>query len=204
MTGMIDSDQHNAWLYLARDFLDLRTCADLMNEADHAPTTQAPVYLEGSTDYVHETVRRTTSFHPADDWFCSIHSRMMQQKSFLEEHFGQRLTDCERPQFLHYREGDFFVRHQDGNTEQMEFDHLQVRRISIVVFLNGYSDEPELDTFAGGQLNFYDKDHESRTEPLIFSLKGEPGLLVGFKADMLHEVKPVVRGERFTIISWFR
>jgi len=35
-------------------------------------------------------------------------------------------------------------------------------------------------------------------------LKGEPGLLVGFTADMLHEVKPVVRGDRFTIISWFR
>ena len=201
---MVYAAPQKSRLYLAHNFLDLRTCADLMNEAHHAPTTRAPVYLEGSNDYVHETVRRTTSFHPADDWFRSIQSRMMQQKPFLEEHFSRRLTDCERPQFLHYREGDFFVRHQDGNTEQMDFDHLQIRRISIVVFLNAYSDEPEADTFAGGQLNFYDKDHESRAEPLMISLKGEPGLLVAFPADMLHEVKPVVRGERFTIISWFR
>lgn len=194
----------NLKLYLVRDFLDPETCADLRNEAHRVPTTQAPVYIEGSSDRVHETVRRTTSFHPDDDWFSSIHGRLLQQKPMLEEYFSQRLTDCERPQFLHYREGDFFVRHQDGNTEQLEFDHLKIRRISIVVLLNGYSDEQEIDTFAGGQLNFYDKGHESGTEPLLFSLKGEPGLLVAFPADTIHEVRPVVRGERFTIISWFR
>ena len=201
---MVVADPAKSRLYLARDFLSAATCAALIDEARHAPTTRAPVYLEGSTDYVHETVRRTTSFHPADDWFCGIQNKMMEQKPLLEEHFARRLTDCERPQFLQYREGDFFVRHQDGNTEQMDFDHLQIRRISIVVFLNGYSEEAESDTFSGGELNFYDKDHESRTEPLLVSLKGEPGLLVAFKADTLHEVKPVIRGERFTAISWFR
>jgi SM-20-related protein len=194
----------NLKLYLARNFLDLHTCASLMSEAQHAPETTAPVYIEGSSELVHETVRRTTSFHPEDAWFSSIHVRLQQQKPFLEEYFSQHLSDCERPQFLHYREGDFFVRHQDGNTEQLEFDHLKIRRISIVVFLNGYSDKPKADTFAGGQLNFYDKDHESGAEPLVFSLTGEPGLLVAFAADTIHEVRPVVRGERFTIISWFR
>jgi SM-20-related protein len=191
-------------LYLARDFLDVHTCANLRDEALHVPTTQAPVYIEGSNEHVHETVRRTTSFHPDDQWFSSIHSRFMEQKPFLEEYFGVRLIDCERPQFLHYREGDFFVRHQDGNTEQFEFDHLKIRRISIVVFLNKYSDEPEANTFAGGELNFYDKNYAPGAEPLLFSLKGETGLLVGFTADTMHEVMPVVRGERFTIISWFR
>ena len=91
-----------------------------MGAAQYAPTTRAPVYIEGSNEHVHETVRRTTSFHPDGDWFTSIHSRLLQHKAQLEEYFGQSLTDCEPPQFLHYREGDFFVRHQDGNTEQME------------------------------------------------------------------------------------
>jgi SM-20-related protein len=194
----------NLKLYLAHDFLDLETCANLRDEAHHVPTTQAPVYIEGSSEHVHRTIRRTTSFHPDDRWFSGIHSRLLQQKPFLEEYFGRPLTDCESPQFLHYREGDFFVRHQDGNTEQMEFDHLRIRLISIVVFLNGYSDESESNTFSGGELNFYDKDYESGAEPLLFSLKGEPGLLVAFMADTMHEVRPVVSGERFTIISWFK
>ena len=191
-------------LYFAHNFLDHDTCADLKREAQHAVTTQAPVYIEGSNERVHETVRRTTSFHPDDYWFDSIHCKLLAQKPFVEEHFNQRLTECERPQFLHYREGDFFIRHQDGNTEQMEFDHLRVRRISVVVFLNGYSDEKVLDTFAGGYLNFYDKNYAYGSEPLLFSLKGETGLLVAFTADTVHEVVPIIRGERFTAISWFK
>jgi SM-20-related protein len=147
----------NLKLCLVRNFLDGEICASLKNEARHAPTTPAPVYIEGSSDVVHETIRRTTSFHPDDAWFSSIHVKLQQQKAFLEEFFNRQLTDCERPQFLHYHEGDFFVRHQDGNTEQLDFDHLKIRRISIVAFLNGYSDEPMADTFAGGELNFTTK-----------------------------------------------
>jgi hypothetical protein len=35
-----------------------------------------------------------------------------------------------------YGEGDFFVRHQYGDTGQLEFDHLRVRKASEVIFLN--------------------------------------------------------------------
>jgi SM-20-related protein len=133
-----------------------------------------------------------------------MHDRLYQQKSSLEAHFDLKLVDCERPQFLCYRKGDFFVRHQDGNTDQLEFDHLRIRRISIVVFLNDASDEPEADKFCGGSLNFYENDDVPGSEAAVVSLKGETGLLVAFTADTMHEVIPVVCGERFTVISWFR
>jgi predicted 2-oxoglutarate/Fe(II)-dependent dioxygenase YbiX len=154
-----------------------------------APTTQAPVYIEGTEGTVHETIRKTKSLHPANETMEWIHEGLSRQKPALEGHFGTSLTGCERPQFLRYEKGDFFVRHQDGNTHQLDFDHLRVRRISIVVFLN--------DSFSGGSLNFYDP-------ATTFALTGEPGLLVAFKADTFHEVVPVTSGERFTIVSWFR
>jgi SM-20-related protein len=191
-------------LFMLRDFLHPDACAGLRSAAHSSPTTPAPVYIEGSDERIHETVRKTTSFHPDAETISNIHEQLLQQKSSLEQYFRRRLIDCERPQFLHYREGDFFVRHQDGNTEQLEFDHLKIRRISIVVFLNSFSAEAKADTFYGGQLNFYDKDDTAAAEPWVFSLKGETGLLVAFAADTLHEVTPVIRGERFTIISWFR
>ena len=96
------------------------------------------------------------------------------------------------------------MRHQDGNTDQLEFDHLRIRRISIVVFLNDSSAEPEADTFCGGSLDFYENDDVPSSDCAVFSLKGETGLLVAFAADTFHEVIPVVCGERFTVISWFR
>ena len=176
-------------LFLLRNFLDPDSCASLREELALAPTTQAPVYIEGAEGTIHETIRKTTSLHPADETLWRIHERLLGQKSALENHFGTSLTGCEQPQFLRYEKGDFFVRHQDGNTHQLDFDHLRVRRISIVAFLN--------DSFSGGALTFYDPT-------TTFALTGETGLLVAFKADTFHEVLPVTGGERFTIVSWFR
>jgi len=184
-------------LFLLRNFLDADTCAKLRTELIEAPTTQAPVYIQGTEGLVHENVRKTTSVHPADDTFTGVHERLLEQKSALSRHFGEALHDCERPQFLRYKAGDFFVRHQDGNTRQLDFDHLRVRRISIVVFLNDFSVEPQDGCYSGGVLNFYDHDQ-------TFGLEGETGLLVAFTADTFHEVLPVTNGDRFTIISWFR
>jgi len=184
-------------LFLLQNFLDRERCAQLRTELTDAPTTQAPVYIQGTEGVVHETVRKTTSVHPASETFSEIHARLLQQKSALEQHFGETLHDCERPQFLRYEKGDFFVRHQDGNTRQLDFDHLRIRRISIVVFLNDFSSEPQDGCFSGGTLNFYDQNE-------TFALQGETGLLVAFTAETFHEVLPVTSGERFTIISWFR
>lgn len=190
-------------LFLLRNFLDAETCAHLRAELSEAPTTQAPVYIQGTEGLVHEDVRKTTSLHPAKETFSEIHARLQEQHSALERHFGETLHDCEPPQFLRYKEGDFFVRHQDGNTRQLDFDHLRVRRISIVVFLNDYSVEPTEGCFSGGVLNFYDETAQA-DQNVTFGLEGETGLLVAFTAETFHEVMPVTGGERFTIISWFR
>ena len=188
---MAEQDAAHFNLFLLQKFLDEDTCAGIMAELNLSPTTQAPVYIEGSSSVIHETVRKTTSLHPSDETFDSVHDHLLQQKPLLEEHFGHSLNDCEPPQFLRYEIGDFFVRHQDGNTAQLDFDHLRIRRISIVVFLN--------DSFSGGALCFYDQTGANN-----FALHGETGMLVAFKADTFHEVVPVTNGQRFTIISWFR
>jgi SM-20-related protein len=191
-------------LFTIPNFLDAQTCRELIAEARSAPTTRAPVYIQGSDELVHETIRKTTSFHPGQATVSHIHQRLLQQKSALEAHFARPLTDCEPPQFLRYEPGDFFVRHQDGNTEQLEFDHLRVRRISLIVFLNDHAVEPQENCYAGGALNLYDEKDTSPDGAKPFPLLGQTGLLVAFTADTIHEVAPVTSGERFTIISWFR
>lgn len=184
-------------LFLLRNFLDAGACAKLRAELIESPTTQAPVYIQGTEGTIHENVRKTTSLHPSAETIAQIHSHLTKQKQALETHFDLSLNDCEPPQFLRYVKGDFFVRHQDENTNQRDFEHLRLRRISIVIFLNDFSIEPHDGCFSGGTLNFYDG-------PATFNLTGETGLLVAFRADTFHEVIPVTSGERFTIISWFR
>jgi SM-20-related protein len=191
------SDPAHFNLFLLRNFLDADACANLKAELNLSPTTQAPVYIEGTEGTIHENILKTTSLHPSEETKSQVHERLLSQKSALETHFGLNLNDCEPPQFLRYEKGDFFVRHQDGNTHQLDFDHLRIRRISIVVFLNDFSVEPEANCYSGGLLNFYDQQD-------TYGLPGETGLLVAFTADTMHEVSAVTSGERFTIISWFR
>jgi SM-20-related protein len=176
-------------LFLLRNFLDPDSCVSLIAELAAAPSTQAPVYIAGAEGTVHESVRKTTSLHPSDETIARLRERLFRHQPALEQHFGTSLTDCERPQFLRYRTGDFFVRHQDGDAGQSDFDHLRARRISIVVFLN--------DAYSGGALTFHD-------EATTFALTGETGLMVAFRAETFHEVLPVTSGERFTVVSWFR
>ena len=188
-------------LFMKGDFLDAGACAELIDELCASPTTQAPVYIQGSDSVLHEDIRKTTSLHPSQETIARVHNLLLLQKSALETHFGRSLTDCEPPQFLRYKPGDFFVRHQDGNTEQLDFDHLRIRRISLIAFLNGHSTEPKENCYSGGELAFYDqKDAAAEAFPLL----GQTGLLVAFSADTYHEVLPVTSGDRFTIISWFR
>lgn len=201
---MIELSAKNLNLFTLRNFLEVQTCRDLIAEGRSAPTTRAPVYIKGSDEAIHETVRKTTSFHPAQETITQIHQRLLTLKSALETHFGLSLTDCEPPQFLRYEPGDFFVRHQDGNTEQLEFDHLRIRRISLIVFLNDHAAKAKENCYSGGALNLYDKDNMPPDGPAPFPFFGETGLLVAFRADTMHEVAPVASGERFTIISWFR
>ena len=177
--------------------MDADACANLKAELNESPTTQAPVYIEGTEGTIHESIRKTTSLHPSAETISAVHERLLAQQHGLETHFRLNLNDCEPPQFLRYEKGDFFVRHQDGNTHQLDFDHLRVRRISIVVFLNDFTAEPQESCYSGGLLNFYD-------DQSTYGLAGETGILVAFTADTLHEVSPVTNGERFTIISWFR
>jgi SM-20-related protein len=190
-------------LFLRRQFIDAETCARIIAEIRSAPTTQAPVYIEGSPDLVHEDVRKATSLHPSAETVAWIHKRLFQQIPAFRDHFKIDLTDCEQPQFLVYGAGDFFVRHQDGNSDQLDFDHLRVRRISIVVFLNDASTDLEAGTFQGGALLFC-REGDAEHEPLTLPLWGETGLLVAFASETLHEVAPVTDGERFTIINFFK
>jgi SM-20-related protein len=188
-------------LFLRREFLDANACAELRAEMCSSPITQAPVYIQGESGVIHEEIRKTTSSHPSEETITKLQSLLFAQKSALEAHFGFSLTDCERPQFLRYQPGDFFVRHQDGNTQQLEFDHLRIRRISLIAFLNDYAAEPKENCYCGGELTFYDTRDDDAD---AFPLRGETGLLVAFRADTYHEVLPVTSGDRFTVISWFR
>lgn len=145
-------------------------------------------------------VRRTRRAEVSPTSEALVNTLLAQQKAALERHFAVALGLVEKPQFLHYREGDFFVPHQDGNTPLIH-DESRFRKISAVIFLNRQSDDPSPESYAGGSLVL----HGPYSGPdLRVAMPAAPGTLVAFRSETTHEVTPVTRNERFTIVSWYR
>lgn len=191
-------------LLVIEEFFDAETCEELVAEMRMAWGGPATVYRPGAPSPVDEDLRKTTRLMLSAETTERVRLRLLERREEVARYFGVELSSCEPPQFLLYREGDFFVAHQDGNTEQLQYDHLRVRRISVVIFLGRQSPEPKPDAYCGGALVFYESDDAARRQELGFPLAGEAGLFVAFRAETTHEVIPVTYGERHTIVCWYK
>jgi SM-20-related protein len=185
-------------LYLIRNFLDEQTCREVINEMRTSPASPAVTYGQENSGAINERVRRVARVQPSEKTVARVAERLMDRREEVAEHFHVKLTDCEEPQFLCYRVGDFFVAHQDGNTGLINLDTDKSRRVSVSIFLNRQSNVPENASYGGGSLVFSDWRSNER-----FDLVGDAGTLVAFRSETTHEVSTVTHGERYSIVTWF-
>lgn len=187
-------------LFVIKQFLEPGTWGEIVAEMNTAQADAATVYGRTTSGSVDQGVRRTLRIHPSAATVALVTGRLLGCKKAVEEHFAVSLTECEDPQFLRYREGDFFVAHQDGNTGMLRLE-TERRLISTVIFMSRESDSPQPNAHCGGSLVFTDVRPGPR-EPQ-FHMRGEPGTLIAFRAETTHEVTPVTHGERYSIVSWY-
>lgn len=188
-------------LYLRANFFDARACGEIVAELRRCGGSPAPVYGTGESGAVDERVRKVVRLAPSPETVGRVKQALSELMAEVGARYGLRLTGCEEPQFLRYRVGDFFVAHQDGNTGMMLSERERTRKVSVVIFLNDQSETDGPDTFDGGTLVF--SDWRAGREPARFELRAATGTLVAFPAETTHEVLPVVRGERYSIASWY-
>ena len=140
-------------LYAEREFLTPEVCASLRDEmraATGAPATVA----EGQADAVDETYRRTKQAEVSPATAARIGEKLLEAVPRLAKHFERGLVGVQAPQFLVYREGDFFRPHEDDSKKPDAPDFVRQRSVSAVVFLNGATPgEPA--GYSGGSLTFY-------------------------------------------------
>jgi len=187
-------------LYVVRSFFDSETCREFITEMCRSPVAPATVYGRGESGSVEERVRKAAQLMPSAGTVERVRQRLLEHRGEVGKHFGMSLSDCEKPQFMRYRVGDFFVAHQDGNTGMLLSDREQWRKISVVIFLNRQTEAPETDRYCGGSLVFSDWRSPSRKD---LHLPGDAGTLVTFRSETTHEVRPVTHGERYSIASWY-
>ena len=169
------------------EFLSAGECRRLRDVMSAAPASEATVAKQGGEYHVDDAVRRTRRVVMPAAEEASFVTRLDAIRDAAAAHFGVELHETEQPQFLAYREGDFFVRHADRDRVGANR-----RAVSLVVFVN--------DDFEGGSLRFFG---EVDGQQLALNIEPAAGLLIGFRSDTPHEVEAVRRGLRFTAVSWF-
>jgi predicted 2-oxoglutarate/Fe(II)-dependent dioxygenase YbiX len=201
---MPDADFFSALgFFTRRGFLDTETCARLRAEVREGPTKQATVLEDERVYDVDRTSRSTDWAEVSDDAVALVKDRLTSVMPAVADHYGLRLVDLQTPQVLVYREGDFFRLHRDSGESAAVPDLVGARQIAAVAFLNDEGDPASSESYRGGALTFYGLFDEPQSETIGFPLEPEEGLLVTFPANVLHEVRRVDAGERYTVVTWF-
>jgi predicted 2-oxoglutarate/Fe(II)-dependent dioxygenase YbiX len=189
-------------LFVIPNFLSHEVCDKLRSAVASAEWKPATV-AERSQDSYDERYRKTKQ-HTIDNGSKNeIHSRLSSIRPQLETHFKVALTRCQSPVVLSYSVGDFFRAHVDGGDDPDLPETIRGRKVSAVVFINRDAEEGP-DTFSGGALVFYGLfPGDPRLKTTGFPLQAEEGLLIAFSSRMMHEVQPVTRGTRYSIVTWY-
>jgi len=109
----------------------------------------------------------------------------MSEIYFNERKIDYQIRRIESINLLKYKEGGFYKKHQDSgyNTH---------RELSAIIFLNNNYD--------GGHLQFFGKNGKD----IILDIKPELGKIVLWPSNFMfpHQATPVIKGTRFTIVTW--
>lgn len=195
-------------LFIQRDFLDAEFCTSCLSEMHSAISEPALILRSNESTQtanylVDQDSRKTGQINVSKATRSHLANRLLTIQSSLEQHFDTPLLYREKPMFYMYKTGDFFGVHQDQNDGPGVPKHIQSRCVSTVIFLNDRSEMPKPGFYGNGALTFYGLIDEPQWQDYGFQFPSESGMLVAFRSTILHEVKPVVHGERYTIASWF-
>ena len=190
-------------VFILDNFLTGLECAACLTAVAVGTDRPAAVRKEGHDERVDERRRRTRLVAIEGPPESQVRVRLNDIRPALEQHFGHPLEACETPQFLRYASGDFYCAHTDGSSERDAPSYLRHRRVSTVVFLNEQSEKTRAGCYGGGELIFYGLIRDARFALCGLPLQSKAGMLVAFPCDVVHEVRPVTHGERWTVATWF-
>jgi SM-20-related protein len=190
---------------IVSDFLEPGECARLCGEMRAAPRADALLSLRGRADEVVDPGRRkSAAAQVSATTRAAMVERLLAIKPRVEGFFGMALAGVvEAPKFLIYQTGDFFVPHRDvvPAEEGTSSPIIPARRINLVVCLNGESETAGMPGYGGAALTLYGLIDTPPWRQYGLAVPGVAGSLVAFRADVLHEVAPIARGERYNIVS---
>lgn len=140
-------------------------------------------------------VRVASLVEPAGNLARDVEARLEGCRDRVAEALGLSLGEREGAGFIRYPAGGFYRRHRDRGHDP-QWQPAARRAAALVLFLNASRASGAGGDFDGGILRLHMPDG-------IIDVVPEPGLLIAFPADALHEVTEVRNGTRDTIVDWY-
>lgn len=181
-------------------FLDPQTCRALREEIRAGELAPALVRVVGAEAHVNREHRKAYLSRVSSRAHAVVNEALRCAQPWISNHFQLPLAGFEEAQFLLYEPGDFFGVHADGPLPGEYGLRWNCRKISVIVFLNGEIGSTAEAAFTGGSLSFHRLEGGGAG---VFPIMPAEGLLVAFPSYQPHEVLPVSRGDRLTVVSWF-
>src|ERR1043165_3753153 len=190
-------------IYTDEEFFDQPTCERLKAEMRAGVQARAKIYDRGWDRTLDEGKRSTLQVQVSTQTRAFVEERLMARLPTLSRHFKLEATEGQEPTFLIYKPGDFFEPHRDLSADERAPGLVKRRAISAVVFLSEEAAGEGPGEDAGGSPAFSGLLPDPRCERIGIPVRGKTGMLVAFRSGVFHQVTPVTRGERFTVVSWF-
>ena len=102
------------------------------------------------------------------------------------------INEMQNPQVTRYQEGRFYTWHRDGGSDHLFNSSNWGRKLSMTVCLN--------DDYEGGELQMCSY---GRTEHTVEAPPQGKGTIIVFPSFMDHQVAPVTKGVRYSLVTWF-
>lgn len=194
-------------LFVKEDFLERELLNLITSEISYGESKPTFVITSDSDSktkaQLRTTMRQTEEIKLSSKTKSLVEKRLTVLKPQLENYFELDLNKDQGLLFYRYKQGNFFTYHRDNSDNPDAPDILKQRRVSVIIFLNEMNDEPSLKGYSGGDLVFYGLFEDPIWQSYGFHFPSKPGMLVAFRSDVYHEVKPVISGERYTAVDWF-
>ncbi len=183
-------------VYIDQEFLSKDECEEIRQAIRGGEQVAANVYSKRDQSRKIDPEKRQSLFANVPATLAAKTDRKIEAlRPRLEEKFNERFAaQMEAAKFLLYREGHFFAPHTD--------DQLG-RRVNLSIYLNDQTDHGGDGTYSGGELKLYGLVDRPEWNNRGMSLRGQGGMLVAYRADLVHEVTPVLCGERYAIVARF-
>ena len=158
-------------------------CDYIINNIDHN------LYKKGTTSNNNKKFVRNVNIQFSDiNWINALLQGYIRYANFANFHYDLSDDDKESAQISRYSEGQYYKWHQDfGSNDKL------TRKLSLTVQL---SDE---DDYEGGDLILNDNKEESRS----YKVSRGKGSVIVFDSRTLHQVTPVTKGVRYSLVKWY-